>query len=37
MSAGFKWDARGSILDMKIIRPWSGDAERRGMSWWHRR
>ena len=34
MSSRLKWDARGSMLDMSTIRPWFGDAERRGRSWW---
>lgn len=37
ISSALKWDARGSMLDTKTIRPWSGDEERRGMSWWESR
>ena len=32
MSSRLKSDDKGSMLEVRIIRPWSGEEERRGMS-----
>ncbi len=34
MSSELKCDARGSILEVKTIRPWSGEAESREIKAW---
>lgn len=37
MSEGLKCEARVSMLEVRIMRPWSGEAERRGMRAWERK